>query len=295
MNILKKSFRLLSVMLVFSVAALVISCSDEDTLNSADQQTVSSEASSDSYFEDAEGIASSAAFATNAELEGGRTSSLDSRLTGATITFAEGSTEEGGTITIDFGTGKTFNGVVRAGKIIIEYTGARRTQGSSHTIYFENFYVNGVRIEGVRTVTVSQVDPNFITHHIELIDGKITWNEGMANETSATRTSTHDRKWIHNGTPLIPTEDEIRILKDGIAGGTNRNGTDYEMQITADIVFRAECLSQKRFLPVAGEKVLLVGGNTGKEITVNYGTGECDNVISVTINGQTKVVTVSRG
>lgn len=290
MNILRKSLRLLSIMLIFSVAALVTSCSEEDTLNSADQQTVSSEASTDSYFEEAEDISSTVSFASNADI-GGRSASLDDdRLACATLSLSEGATTSAGTITVDFGKGCTRGNITRKGKIIITYEGERRTMGSLHTITFDGFYVNGVHIEGTRTVEVSEITNTYITHEITLAGGIITWPDG----SSATRVAHHYRKWTHGGT-LERLNDTISILAGGTAAGSNRGEVEYSMQITEDIVFKAECLVQKRFLPASGEKVLLIGGNAGKEITVNYGTGDCDNVISVTINGQTKVVTVSRG
>jgi hypothetical protein len=292
MNTLRKSLRLLSVMLIVSVTALVTSCSEEDALNSTDQQTVTSEASTDSYFEEAEDLSSAVAFASNADINnhGGRVAGLDDRLECATLTLSEGATTSAGTITVDFGEGCTRGNITRKGKIIITYEGERRTVNSMHTITFDGFYVNGVHIEGTRTVEVSEITNTYITHEITLTGGKITWPDG----SSATREAHHYRKWTHGG-DLVRLNDTISILADGTAAGTNRGEVEYSMQITENIVFKAECFAQKRFLPASGEKVLLIGGNSGKEITVNYGTGDCDNVISVTINGQTKVVTVSRG
>jgi hypothetical protein len=290
MNILKNSLRLLSIALTFSVGAFLISCSEDETLNSSDKQSVSSEASTDSYFEEAEDLSSTVSFATNGDL-GGRVHGVDDdRLVCATLSLSDGATLTDGTITIDFGTGCTRGEITRKGKIIITYSGDRRTEGSSHTITFDGFYVNGVKIEGTRTVEVFDATETYIIHEITLTGGKITWPDG----TSASRDAHHFRKWDRKGTPAR-LDDEIRILADGTATGSNRDGVEYSMQITEDIVFKAECLALKRFLPASGEKVLLIGANAGREITVNYGTGDCDNLITVTINGQTTVVTVSRG
>lgn len=290
MNTAKKSFRLLSALLVFSMAAFMISCGDDaETLATADKQSVSSESSSDSYFQDAEDISSSVTFASNTDL-GGRTSGLiDERLAGATITLSEGSTETAGTITVDFGTGVTVNGVTRKGKIVITYSGSRRSVESTHSITFVDFYVNDVKIEGTRTVTVTEVTNTSITHLITLTDGQITWPD----ESYATRTASHSRKWTHNA-DLDRSNDLVTLLKEGIASGRTREGAEYNMQITKDIVFKASCGIARKFLPAEGEKVLSIGGNSGREIIINYGTGDCDNVITVTINGETKTVTVDR-
>ena len=293
MNTVKKSFRVLSALLIFAVSAFMISCSEDETLATADKSSVSSEASTDSYFEDAEDLSSQVSYADNTEF-GGRTVELgDDRLACATITLSEGATPQAGVITIDFGDGCTRNEITRKGKIIINYEGERRTVGSSHTITFDGFYVNGVKIEGTRTVEVSEKTNTSITHEITLTGGKITWDEGTPNETSATRSANHLRKWDRKETGIL--DDEVRVLTGGTATGINRDGVEYSMQITQDIVFKASCLPLKRFLPVAGEKVLSVGGNSGREITVNYGSGDCDNMITVTINGQSKTVTVNRG
>lgn len=286
MNTLRKSFRLLSVLIVFSVAALVASCSEEETLNSVDKETVSSEASTDSYFEDVESLTSTVAFATNSEINGRSSGLPDDRLVDATVTV-EGN-DQAGTITIDFGDGTTRNGVTRKGKIYIAYEGARRALNSTHTITFENFYVNGVKVEGTRTVRVSAVTLTSITHEITLDAGKLTWNEGTTEETTATRDAHHFRTWDR-------TAGQVSILaEEGWAEGSNRNGVPYLMEVQEDIVFKASCMAEKKFLPVSGTKVLTLGANAERVITVNYGSGDCDNLITVTINGQTKEVTVSR-
>ncbi len=47
-----------------------------------------------------------------------------------------------------------------------------------------------------------------------------------------------------------------------------------------------------KYLPVSGEKVLTI---EGKSIIINYGQGDCDNVVTVTVDQVTKEVTVDRG
>jgi hypothetical protein len=299
MNTLKKSFRLLGVMLVFVVAALIASCSEEDTLNSTDQLTVSAEASTDSYFEEAEDISSSVSFSADADLGGRSAGSIkdrDNRLACATITIKKHNEANPDTIVIDFGSeGCADNrGNVRRGKIIITYSGQRASLDSEINTTFEEYYVNGVNLEGKRRVTVYAIDNTSITHKIELTEGRISW----ADNTTATRTATHYRRWDHNGTLLNLADDQIILLSGsttpGTAAGLTRNGEEYTMEITSDIIFKASCLLSKKYMPVSGSKVILISGNTGREITVDYGTGDCDNSISVTINGKTKMVTVSR-
>jgi hypothetical protein len=288
MNTRKNGFRLLSALLIFALAAFVVSCNEDDSqVGYSDSQNVASEASTDSYFEDAEDLSATASLADDASL-GGRVGGLDDRFCdNVKVKFQHKSDANSDTIVIDFGTGCTDpRGNVRKGKIIIVFSpGSRKQISNSVVTTFDGFSVNGVSIEGTRTVTLTSLEPP--THEITLEDGLITWPDN----STASRTAHHFRKWDNKGT-LARSDDEIVILDGGTASGTNRNGKEYSMEITADIVFKASCLATKKFLPVSGEKVLSIGGKT---TTVNYGTGDCDNVITVTINGESKEVTVDRG
>ena len=287
MNTSKTGFKLISAVIIFPIAAFLASCTKESVVNYSDKQSVSSEAESDSYFEDAENLSATISVASNTDL-GGRIAVLGGPFTCATISLSAGATLTQGTITVDFGTGCTFNNVTRKGIMMITYNGDRKTVGSSITVTFTTYSVNGIQLEGTRTVTVSEVTATYIKHEITLTNGKITWTDN----TSATRDAHHFRVWDWAGTPLVTTDDKVSILAGGTASGTNRNGKTYTMQITQDIVFSGQCESQQKFFPVSGEKIISVDS---KDITVNYGSGDCDNTITVTVNGQTATVTVVRG
>ena len=288
MNTLKLGFRLVSALLVFAMAAFIVSCNEESLIGYTDKQSVSSEASMDSYFEDAEDISFTVSLASNTDI-GGRVAGVeDDRLACATLSLSEGATTVAGTITINFGEGCAFNNVTRKGKILVTYEGERKTVGSSISVTFDGYHVNGVKIEGTRTVEITEIANTYIVHEITLSNGKITWPDN----STATRNSHHFRKWNWNGTPFVRNDDEVRLLADGTAEGTNRNEKGYTMQILEDIVFKAECFIERKFLPVSGEKVLNIDG--GRTITVNYGSGGCDNTITVTIDGESVEVTVVR-
>ena len=287
MNTLKLGFRLLSALLIFAMTAFVISCNEESLIGFTDKQSVSSEASMDSFFEDAEDLSFTVSLASNADIGGRKAGVEDDRLSCATLSLSE-TTAVSGTITINFGEGCTFNGVTRKGKILVTYEGERKTVGSSISVTFDGYYVNGVKIEGTRTVEITEIATSYIVHEITLDNGKITWPDN----STATRNAHHFRKWNWNSTPFVRMDDEVRILADGSAEGTNRNEKSYVMEISEDIVFLGKCFSERKFLPVSGEKILSVDG--GRTITVNYGSGVCDNVITVTIDGQSEEVTVIR-
>ena len=286
MNTKKFAYRLLSAMMFFLIAAFVTSCNEDDTqVGFTDSQNVASEVSTDSFYEDAEDISSTAAMAPDNAL-GGRSSGLDDRFCdNVKIIMMKKVATNPDTIVIDFGTSCVDpRGNFRKGKIIIVFSAGRLQVGSSITTTFDNFSVNDVKIEGTRTVKLTSINP--VIHEITLESGKITWTD----KTTATRTAHHFRKWDTKGT-VDRLDDEMSLLKDGTASGTNRTGKTYDMQITKDIVFKSSCFKQKTFLPVSGEKIIEIDG---KSMLVNFGEGICDNLVKVTVNGVTKEVTVDR-
>jgi hypothetical protein len=74
------------------------------------------------------------------------------------------------------------------------------------------------------------------------------------------------------------------------ASGANRNGKTYTMNVTADLIYSRACaISNKVFIPVSGTKVFLVDG---KAYNVDFGTGNCDNDVTVSVGGASKTITV---
>ncbi|MBK7653549.1 MAG: hypothetical protein IPJ20_26390 [Flammeovirgaceae bacterium] len=285
----------LSSLALFALVFLA-SCTDDSVkFNTEDSQNVENEASTDSYFEDADDMATIAVAADGSTASGARESSygrqgikpVDIRFSCATITFLfadnNSTTTPHGFITIDFGDGCTdAKGNVRKGKIIVEFTGKRFLPDSRIITTFQDYFINGVKIEGVRTVTnvtgSVEENPKFL---IKVDNGKATWEDG----TFATREVNRTREWIRANNPL-----EDKWIVEGTAAGTNRNGKTYQVEITKALVYKRECaISAKVFIAVEGTKVLSIDN---KVITIDYGTGECDRVVTITINGQSKDVTV---
>jgi hypothetical protein len=276
------------------------SCADDkNDFSSNDSSNVENEASTDSYFEDADDMSTVAVWSDNATA-GGREATngkqitvSDTRFACATVTLtpavvgSEPSNPKG-TIIIDFGTGcKDAGGIVRKGKILITYAGLRYAVGATRSITFDGYFVNEVKIEGTRNVTNvtgSTIDsPKF---KIEVIGGKATWADG----TSATREVRVVREW-KRGTN--PSQDLWNVTQldgsDFAASGSNRNGKTYQMNITKTLVYKRECASGKVFIAVQGTKELVT---EKRKITIDYGTGTCDKLITITLNGESREVEV---
>ncbi len=267
------------------------SCAPEKIdLNSNDSANVENETTSDTHFADSEDLSAVTVSSDNAT-NGGRIAEgvrviivNDPRLVCATVTLvpAGNSTVKfpRGLLTIDFGTGCTDkHGNTRKGKILISYNGRRFLPGSSVVTTLDGYEINGIKIEGVRSVTntsnSSQADPRFTA---TMTGGMITWPDG----TTAQRDETITREWKLGVTSL-----ENQWFVTGSATGKNRHDLEYNMTITNKLVYKKECAANKIYMPVQGTKELIV---SNKKITIDYGNGTCDKLVTITIKGKSKVV-----
>jgi hypothetical protein len=276
---------------------LFSSCEEKVDFAAGDTESVENEASTDSYFEDTDDMAALVVAADNGTSTGSRQSAdrnvskdkLDGRFacstTVVTLTFASDNTFQSphGTITIDFGTGCTdARGNTRKGKVIVEFKGRRFMSGSTITTTLDGYEVNGIKLEGTRVVTTlassTENAPSFST---VLTGGKASWPDG----TTATREVERVRTWVRQTNPM---NDSWTIT--GTANGVNRNEKLYELDITKPLVYKRECaLNGRIFMAVEGTKELTVDG---KKITIDYGSGECDRLVTITINGESREVEV---
>ncbi len=280
-----------------TVFLFLASCSDTNKIDytSSDNANVQSEANSDSQTEETDDLATVAVSSDATTLTGGREdvsgradgtiSVSDDRFKCATVTLVKATdnslTSPHGTITIDFGTGCTGpNGKVRKGKIIVEYKGRRFLPNSRIITTFSGYSVDGIAIEGTRTLTNTSASETAAISFSIVEDGmKVTYPDG----TFATRTANRVRTWNRTANPL---EDSWTV--SGSASGANRKGKTYTMTITKDLVYKRSCaITNKVFIPVQGTKELTVDS---KKVTLDYGTGTCDNIVTITINGKSNDV-----
>jgi hypothetical protein len=90
---------------------------------------------------------------------------------------------------------------------------------------------------------------------------------------------------------LINPSDDVLVVAqcadaDVAASGTNRRGVAYTMIIQSDLIYKRGC-------PIAVQGVKIFRFN-GKEITVDYGSGECDNIVTITVDGNSHSVNVRK-
>jgi len=182
-------------------------------------------------------------------------------------------------ITIDYGEGCTgFYGHTRSGMIKITVNGRYRIAGSSRTVELINYYINGIHVEGTKTVTNNgRNDQDHMTFTIELKGGKLTTPDSIV----ITREFTRTREWVAGENTWNHWDDEYFIT--GSATGTNFRGESYTRTITNPLEWAASC----RFIK-SGTIQIEIGDKS--PITLDFGNGECDAEATVTKDGETRTI-----
>lgn len=288
----EKTLKVWVALFLFTMAAFVISCTKTaDPISGEVAQTASNESAVSSQTDETDDMASNAL--TKADAPTGRVAAGDDdRFKCATLTFDSASNRVSGRVTIDFGPAPgctDSKGNIRIGKIIVTWSGGRWFMaGSIHTISFNGYSINGVNFNDTdhRTVTNISTQTSPLTWKVEA-HHDLTWPDA----TTASRTVHETRQWVRSTTIV---DDKFIISEtagaDNAAAGINRHGKTYSVQITTPIEYDRSCaISNKVFLPVKGVKVITY--DSGKTLTIDFGTGICDNTFTITISGHSKTIT----
>lgn len=281
-----------SAMLLAALTLAISSCQEDepDRITLQDTADLTEEALTDAYFQDLDDMAG-VAIATPSETEyaNGRTSASitieDHRFAceGIVITIEPdaNSTAEipSGVLTVDFGTSGCTDqkGNVRKGKVIFTYHGKRFMPGSTVITSTQDYSINDVQLEGVRTSTNAQSStadaPRF---NVTLDNGRATFANGL----TATRESNITWQW-NKGDAADLLDDNLIIESTSTASGITRGGRSYEVTLGEDLIYMRHC-----GIAVSGIKHYTIDGE--KEISIDYGDGSCDQSFSVTVNGVTR-------
>lgn len=182
-------------------------------------------------------------------------------------------------VTVDYGTGCTgFNDDTRSGKIIITVTGPRLQVGSIRTITFDNYFFNGIKVEGTKILENKGYNNNQnLVISVKLTGGKLAMPGGKTIE----RSFDHQREWIAGLLTKNIWDDECLIT--GTASGKNINGVSYTNTILTALHWKRAC----RFIVAGVVKIERDGKPT---VELDYGTGDCDAKATVTIGGESKEI-----
>jgi len=185
------------------------------------------------------------------------------------------------TVTIDFGSEGCQGpfGNVRKGVIIIIISDRYLKPGSVRTVTLEDFYINDFKIEGTKTVTnEGRNEDGFMYFTVELTGGKVITPTGkeITHEFNRTRT------WIEGElTPRWRWDDKYMI--EGQATGINRFGKTYTRTVISPLMIATAC----RWIMLG---TIEIQPEDHSLIVLDYGNGECDDIATITVDGQTKEI-----
>ena len=183
------------------------------------------------------------------------------------------------TLTIDFGPTNCLcaDGRYRRGKILVRFTTdvTRRPAGS--VVTREGYFVNDNQHTATRTFT----DTGSGSFTVAVTNASIIRaNNGGTHSWTANWTFTRTAGF---GTSQV--SDDVYSVT-GSATGTNRKSVGYTTTIQNPLIKRADC--PKYFV----QGTMVITNANSKAMTLDYGTGTCDNVATVTVNGRTRTITL---
>ncbi|MDA8757961.1 hypothetical protein N9M69_01180 [Flavobacteriaceae bacterium] len=191
--------------------------------------------------------------------------------------------EENNTKTITFSEdceGK--RGQVRSGTMIVTYSETQGEAGSFRQVTYNDFYLNGVKIEGTRRTEIISIDESGSkTMRTTMSDGKMIYEDGTFETKNSEMT-----RYTH----LENSEKQYSSLT-GSKSAVSTEGVNFSMEITTPIKFVYNCddlgFRKRGKIPVEGVKVSIDGDQT---ITTDFGDGTCDTLVEVTKDGEVETV-----
>jgi len=184
------------------------------------------------------------------------------------------------TKTIDFGSACILsNNNVVSGKIIISFTYHPTAPSQTVNYSFDNFYHNNIKIEGnktfTRTMTVATATSP--SHPIVVMQMDLT---ATINGQSHHRVGTRTREIIAGyDTPNVFSDNVYSITGNWTT--THPTGT-VTSTITSPLLAKMSCMNVNKPLLVQG---VITFNKNNHSATLDYGTGECDNLAVYTVNG----------
>lgn len=183
------------------------------------------------------------------------------------------------TVTIDYGTaGCTgLNGYLRKGKISYTIDKKLLTAGAKIIVSFDNYTVNGYKLEGQHTIT-NNGSANGMNFTVVLTNGKVTYPNGKWYTRTANTT------WIQSaGMLTLPIlDDEYNVTGSGAI--TSSDGNTLTASSKTNLLRKVSCVNT-----VSGQLDLVYNNISG---LLDFGNGECDKAAVITVAGKQYNVTL---
>ncbi len=260
---------------LISIVAITSSCKKDDNKIADDTSVSADDAMAESLFDDVTKIANEAY--TNGS--GGLKSVEENLFLSDCATVTLDTTVFPKVLTIDFGTENCLcrDGRYRRGKILLSFNGRYWWPGTVITYGFDNYFVNDNQIGGTKVITnMGFNNDGNLYFNVEVVGiinfangGTLSWNSSTV------------REWVEGQTTWNPRDDVYHIT--GTSDGIRPSGETWIREITSPLRVEIGC----RWI-VSGTMEI-----TPESLPTRYfdwGTGECDNIATVVVNGVTYTI-----
>ncbi|MCF8366776.1 MAG: hypothetical protein K9H16_13390 [Bacteroidales bacterium] len=263
---------------IFAIALIISSCKKEnDAPASGETNTQATEydALAENIFNDVGDISDEAWELSSTNY---KSTEADTIFFGDCVTVLLDTVATPHEMVIDFGEENCLcrDGRYRRGKIINTFSGRYRQPGTVITHGFDEYFVNDNKVEGSRVLTnmgYNEDDNMYFTIEIEAL---ITLAE---QETTISWNASKVREWVEGSdTPRFRRDDVYLIT--GSASGLRPSGSGWTREIIIPLRRELNC----RFL-VSGSIEIIPDDQPLR--LLDYGSGECDNEATITVNGRT--------
>jgi hypothetical protein len=279
-----RMIKLFALLTVISFGLCLSSCKkdDKDKDENPNYQAAIDHSRADGVFNRAYNQISSASYQVTNK------NTLDT-IVGCPALYISGGASYPKTVTLDFGTNCVgSDGVTRSGKIVSVITAPYIQQGSVVTSTFDNYHeiIGGIDYQATGTQIITNMGNSLAGHPLYSVDvqGSVISQYG-----TITYTSQRQNEWIVGyNSWLNPWDDEYLVT--GTASGNDINGDPFDIQITEGLHFSFFCSVGYYFVIKSGKFTLSYPGTNYPSIYVDYGSGTCDYIVYVTINGVTYTI-----
>ncbi|HRY31921.1 MAG TPA: hypothetical protein P5531_03035 [Bacteroidales bacterium] len=254
---------------------LMAGCKKDENDTDNDTAQASDFARAEQIFNDVADIADEAGTTGGVGMKGGDATSLLSQC--ATVTVDTISVPH--LITIDFGTVNCLcsDGKYRRGIILVSFTGHFIDSLATHTVTFNNYFVNDNQVTGTKTVTNNGHNTaGHLTFTISVNGSVILANNAGTLGWISNRT----REWVDGES--TPQRWDDTFLISGNATVTHVNGNTSSMTITTPLYIERDC---QFHYPLSGVVEIQPANKPLRTLDYSYLNSQCDKVATVTILG----------
>jgi hypothetical protein len=274
-------------------AVLIFSSCKKKEAEDSDTSAAEDHTQAETHSNDVENIGEQASYGNMTTYRLGGQTQENIYTTCATLTFDTLNHSNNDTLIVNFATGCTgADGRTRSGILQYIYTPGMHYRDSGNVI---NVSSTNYVVDGSSVNIISKTIKNL--GHIT--NGNLTWN--ITANISITKANGKTISWTTNKTKVLlagerPNHQPIdwahaQIAVYGTANGTSANGESFTASVAQAtwLVRNFNCTGYRKYF-VAGELDFTPGNKPTRYI--NFGTGNCDNLATVTINGHVYNITL---